>query len=67
MLLLVSGPGIYALLSLWQPSKLMVLAVVFGLPMALIVTRGLIAFFRLLSPTCHRSRPWSPPGRIQIH
>ncbi len=46
---LCAGPGIYALLSLLQPNKLLVMGVIFGLPLLFIAARGIVAFFRLLS------------------
>ncbi|WP_157469971.1 hypothetical protein [Desulfobulbus elongatus] len=49
-LALCAGPGIYVLLSLLQPSKLLVTGITLGLPLLMIVARGAAAMFRLLFP-----------------
>lgn len=47
---LFAGPGIYALLSLMQPGKLLVFGILLGLPLLTIVAWGTAAMVRLLFP-----------------
>jgi len=50
LLIVLAGPLAYFGLDALQPSKLLVFAVVFGVPLAMIAARGVIAFFKLLMP-----------------
>ncbi|QQG66361.1 hypothetical protein [Desulfobulbus oligotrophicus] len=47
---LFAGPGIYALLSLLQPGKLLVFGLLVGLPLLMIAAWGAAAMVRLLFP-----------------